>query len=152
MKKFDIKKDRTKIDDILIDATNMQGLTDRHVSHTADVIGKQQVSDSTPTTDTASQELNMCSLTVIYHEDFEDEIIGILGREMAVTRYTKVENVVGARKDTVSAEEVSIGKNHMLIIVGIREDINSIAAALRMLREIKGHGIRGFITPVDDLV
>jgi len=146
MKKFDIKKEKTNIDDIIIDATSMQGLADRHVLDT-------QMSEPIPTAaDTTAQPLNMCSLTVIYHEDFEDEIIGILGREMAVTRYTKVQNVVGARRDTLSAEEVSIGKNHMLIIVGIREDINSIAVALRMLREIKGHGIRGFITPVDDLV
>ena len=41
----------------------------------------------------------MNALTLIYHEDLEPAITGIIQRKMLVARYTRVRDVVGARAD-----------------------------------------------------
>ena len=130
MNDYYIKKDRTNMEDII--------LTKEQVNNSAEI---QNSSD-------------MYSLTVIYHEDFEDEVIGMLSRTMTITRYTKIRDVAGARADTLNNEGglLEIGRNHMLIVVGIHSDIHEIANSLRNLREIKGHGIRGYVTQVENLI
>ena len=95
----------------------------------------------------------MQALTLIYHEDFEPQITGIIQRKMLVARYTRVRDVVGARADIMQDMDITPeGKNHMLIIVATQQVIDEIAAAFRALREMKGHGLRGYITPVDGLI
>jgi hypothetical protein len=90
----------------------------------------------------------MRSLVLIYHEDFEADITGIVQRGMGVARYTKVHNVTGARVDTFhDVDYQPESRNHMLIIVADCTTVQSLAAALRDLRAVKGHGVRGYITP-----
>ena len=95
----------------------------------------------------------MNALTLIYHEDLEPEITGIIQRKMIVARYTRVRDVIGARGDNMADMDiVTEGKNHMLIVVATNEIISELADALRTLREKKGHGLRGYITPVEGLI
>jgi hypothetical protein len=95
----------------------------------------------------------MNALTLVYHEDFEPEITGIIQREMLVPRYTRVRDVIGARGDNMhNLNIVPDGKNHMLFIVASHDIIEELATAFRALRAAKGHGLRGYITPVDGLI
>ncbi|HEX2951116.1 MAG TPA: hypothetical protein VHV83_16350, partial [Armatimonadota bacterium] len=60
----------------------------------------------------------MRALTLIYHEDFEAEITGIVQEKMLVARYTKIRDVIGARTDIMQeADYAPNGQNNMLIIV-----------------------------------
>jgi excinuclease UvrABC helicase subunit UvrB len=95
----------------------------------------------------------MRALTLIYHEDLEPEITGIIQHTMLIARYTKIRDVIGARTDIMQEVDYSAnGKNHMLIIVATQEVIQELAQALRVLRQVKGHGLRGYITPVEGLI
>jgi len=95
----------------------------------------------------------MCALTLIYHEDVEPEIIGIIQRGMTVARYTKVQDVVGARADMLQQTDYEPhGQNQMLIIFAERSVIHQIADALRDLRRSKRHGLRGYVTPVEEVI
>lgn len=95
----------------------------------------------------------MRALTLIYHEDFEPEITGIIQEKMLVARYTKVRDVIGARADSIQDADFSDhGRNHMLIIVATQEIVQELAEALVHLRRTNGHGLRGYITPVEGLI
>lgn len=95
----------------------------------------------------------MRSLVIFYHEDYEAAITGIVQRGMGVARYTKVHNVTGARVDTFhDVDYQPESRNHMLVIVADCGTVAAIATELRALRASKGHGVRGFITPVDDII
>lgn len=105
--------------------------------------------------DTAGDEslVPMRALTLIYHEDFEPEITAIIRDKMMVARYTKVRDVIGARTDNLhSADIAPMGRNHMLIIVASEDVVHDVAQDLRALRQAKGHGLRGYITPVEGLI
>lgn len=95
----------------------------------------------------------MCALTLIYHEDFEPAINGILQRAMSIVRYTKLRDVVGARADTLdNADIAQVGSRHMIVILAEREIINTLLIQLRELRQKKGTGLRGFVTPVEEVI
>lgn len=95
----------------------------------------------------------MRALTLIYHEDFEVEITAVIKRCMAVARYTKIRDVVGARTDEIQEMDYAQnGKNNMLIIVATQEVIFELSQQLRELRQVKGHGLRGYVTPVEGLI
>lgn len=95
----------------------------------------------------------MRALTLIYHEDFEPEITGIIQRKMLVARYTKVRDVQGARADIMQDTDFTPhGQNNMLIIVATQQVVLELAESLRELRLIRGHGLRGYITPVEGLI
>jgi hypothetical protein len=95
----------------------------------------------------------MRSLVLIYHEDFEDAINGIIQRGMGVARYTKIRNVIGARVDTFhDIDYQPESRNHMLILVADCETVHKIAHELKALRESKGHGVRGYITQVEEVI
>lgn len=95
----------------------------------------------------------MNALTLIYHEDIESEITGIIQRKMLIARYTRIRDVIGARADIMADMDIATdGQNNMLIIVATSEVIEKLATAFRALREVKGHGLRGYITPVEGLI
>ena len=95
----------------------------------------------------------MNALTLIYHEDIESEITGIIQRKMLVARYTRIRDVVGARADIMADMDIATdGQNNMLIIVATHDVIAELAISFRALREVKGHGLRGYITPVEGLI
>lgn len=96
---------------------------------------------------------DMCTLTVVYHEDFDLEITAMVKRLMLVPRYTKVQNVVGARSDSNAESEYQVESiRHMLIILTERHTAQGIMEELRQLRKRLGSGFRAYISPVDDVV
>ena len=97
----------------------------------------------------------MCTLTVIYHEDFEPDIMAIIQRHMGVPRYTKVRGVVGARQEIVAAgdyESTPSAHRHLLTTLAERETIYAMLNDLRALRQKKGHGLRGYVTPAEEVI
>jgi len=101
----------------------------------------------------AEHEAEMCVLTLIYHEEYEPAVQGIIQRSMIVARYTKIQDVQGARADMLSGDDYkSTGKNQMLLILAERAVINTIGDELRQLRFQQGHGLRGYITPVEEVI
>ncbi len=101
----------------------------------------------------ASGETPMRALTLIYHEIFEEDIARIVQAQMGVARYTKIRDVIGARLDTMTETDYApTHRNHMLILVADCSTVQAIAAALKALREHSGHGLRGYITPVEDII
>jgi hypothetical protein len=98
---------------------------------------------------------NMCTLTLIYHEDFEADIVATLRRHMHIPRYTKVSGVIGARQDIVAEtdyEATPTDNRHMLVALAERETAYAIIEDLRELRQRKGHWLRGYITPAEEVI
>jgi len=95
----------------------------------------------------------MCTLTIIYHEDFEPDIVGILQRHLGVPRYTKITDVVGARQAGLSESEYQSSEHrHMLVALAERETVYAMLDDLRELRNKKGHGLRGYVTPAEEVI
>ncbi len=95
----------------------------------------------------------MCALTLIYHLEYEPAILGIIQREMAVARYTKIPDVIGARTDMLQHTDYAPdGHYQMLMIFAERAVILDLAEEFRKLRHAKCHGIRGFVTPVEEVI
>ena len=93
-------------------------------------------------------------LTLIYNEEFEPEVIGIIHRQMTIPRYTKVRDVIGARADIQEETDYPLPgvRNHMLIIVAEHDTIDCLLADLKALRANRGHGLRAFVTPVEQVI
>ena len=103
----------------------------------------------------SSTRTAMCTLTIIYHEDYEQDIVMILRQHMHIPRYTKISGVVGARQDIVAEtdyEATPPDSRHMLVALAERETVYGIIEDLRELRERKGHGLRGYISPAEEVV
>ncbi|MHB0935330.1 MAG: hypothetical protein ACYDCO_07040 [Armatimonadota bacterium] len=95
----------------------------------------------------------MCTLTIIYHEDFEPDIVSILQRHLGVPRYTKIQGVVGARQAGLAETEYeSSDCRHMLVSLAERETIYAMLDDLRDLRTKKGHGLRGYVSPAEEVI
>jgi hypothetical protein len=95
----------------------------------------------------------METLFLIYDESFEAEISGIIERGMIVSRYTRVDNVVGARM----VEREAIGyladrRNRLIIIVADPPTIAKLVNDLRELRTRKGHGLRAFVVKAETVI
>lgn len=95
----------------------------------------------------------MSALHLIYHEDLEAKITGIIHTKMLIARYTKIRDVIGARSDMLEKTDyLAQGQNNMLIIVAGHEEILALAEDFRDLRQKTGHGLRGYILPVEGLI
>jgi len=115
----------------------------------------QTPSDTTQTATTpVVTAAEMRSLVLIFHDAFEADITRIIQRLMGVARYTKIRDVVGARIDAIAGTdyEPQQGQNNMLILVADLKTVSQIAEELKALRRKKGHGLRGYVTPVDDII
>jgi len=97
----------------------------------------------------------MYTLTLIYHEDFEPDIVGIIRRHMHIPRYTKISGVVGARQEIVAETDygtMPANNRHMLVALAERETAYAIIEDLRALRQRKGHGLRAYITAAEEVI
>lgn len=95
----------------------------------------------------------MSALHLIYHDDLEAKITGIIQTNMLIARYTKIRDVVGARSDMLDEANYSAhGQNNMLIIVASQKEILMLAEEFRKFRKSAGHGLRGYILPVEGLI
>ncbi|MFB3879908.1 MAG: hypothetical protein ACE149_01530 [Armatimonadota bacterium] len=95
----------------------------------------------------------METLFLIYDEAFEAEITGIIERGMIVSRYTRVDNVVGARM----VEREAIGyladrRNRLIIIVAEPATMAKLVDGLRELRTRRGHGLRAFVVKAETVI
>ena len=91
---------------------------------------------------------------MIYDVQFEAEIAAIIERDMVISRYSRLDNVVGAR---MAAQEARSGylsdrRNRMIIAVAEPETVARIVEGLRALRARKGHGLRAFVVPVSQVI
>jgi hypothetical protein len=96
----------------------------------------------------------MQTLFVIYDEGMEAEITAIIGRGMVVPRYTRIDNVIGARMAEREAETGYLTDRRNRMIVAVAEDpvIEQIAKGLRALRRRKRHGLRAFVVGLKDVI
>ena len=95
----------------------------------------------------------METLFLIYDESFEPEISGIIERGMVVSRYTRVDNVVGARMvEREAAGYVADRRNRLIIIVADPPTIAKLVGALRELRARRGHGLRAFVMKAETVI
>jgi hypothetical protein len=95
----------------------------------------------------------METLFLIYDESFEPEISGIIERGMVVSRYTRVDNVVGARM----AEREATGfladrRNRLIILIAETPTIAKLVDDLRGLRARKGRGLRAFVVKAETVL
>jgi len=96
----------------------------------------------------------METLFVIYDEAFQEEISGVIERDMVVARYSRLDNVIGAR---MAQQEEQSGyladrRNRMIMVVGDPTTIARIVANLRELRTRRGHGLRAFVVPTTEVI
>jgi hypothetical protein len=89
----------------------------------------------------------MKTLFIIYHEDLEEQVCGILQRGMFITRYTRVDDVVGAHMIEVEkmTGHMAERRNRLILVMGEEKTIADIVAELQVLRNKEGHGLRGFV-------
>ena len=96
----------------------------------------------------------METLFLIYHESFEHDVSAIVERHMVVSRYTRIDDVIGARM--VEREEDtgqrSQRQNRIILIVAEPTTIAGMLDELKALREREGHGIRAFVVPVSRVI
>ncbi len=96
----------------------------------------------------------METLFLIYHESFEADVSAIVGRHMVVSRYTRIDDVIGARmvereEDTAQRSE---RQNRIILIVAEPSTIAGMLDELKALREREGHGLRAFVVPVSRVI
>ncbi|NLC59234.1 MAG: hypothetical protein GX774_20545 [Armatimonadetes bacterium] len=92
-------------------------------------------------------------LTLIYDASLENLVTPIFERGMAVTRYSKIEGVTGARMDTLAGGEyASEGQNTLILVIADDGTMEGIVAELRALREQVGHGLRGVVTNAETVI
>jgi hypothetical protein len=96
----------------------------------------------------------MKTLFLIHDEGFEPEVTSLIERDMVVTRYSRIDDVVGARVAELEAETGYTMKRRNRLIIVIAEDelISRLAGELAALRRRKGHGLRGFVVPVEVVI
>jgi len=95
----------------------------------------------------------MQTLFLIYDETFEPEISGIIERGMIVSRYTRIDNVVGARMAQAEAiGYVADRRNRLIIIVAEPPTVAKLVEDLRDLRTRKGHGLRAFVVKAETVI
>ncbi len=96
----------------------------------------------------------METLFIIYDELFEPHIRAIIERGMVVPRYTRIDNVTGARMVHLqeAARYLTDRRNRMIVAVAEEPTIAQMVADLRALRAREGHGLRAFSVPVNHVV
>jgi len=96
----------------------------------------------------------MQTLFLVYHESFDPEVSAIIERHMVVSRYTRIDNVIGARM-VERAEESgrpAERRNRVILLVAEPNTITGILNELKALREREGHGLRAFVVKTDAVI
>lgn len=86
-------------------------------------------------------------LFIIYHEDLEPQVRNVLHRGMVVPRYTRIDDVIGARM-VEAEEETGIATerhNRMVTVIADENIIGELVSDLERVRRAEGHGLRGFV-------
>jgi hypothetical protein len=87
------------------------------------------------------------ALFIIYHKDLEAQVRQVVDRGMAVPRYTRIDEVIGARMvEMAEASGYATDRhNQLIILLGEEGVINNLVRELQVLRRQQGHGLRGFV-------
>ena len=96
----------------------------------------------------------METLFIIYDELFDEEVRAIIERGMVIPRYSRIDNVIGARTVEMQHQSSYLDdrRNRMIVAIGEPAVIAQIVAELRALRDREGHGLRAFVVPVLEVV
>ena len=95
----------------------------------------------------------METLFLIYDESFESEISGIIERGMIISRYTRVDNVVGARMvEREATGFLADRRNRLILVIAEPPTMARLVADLRELRTRKGHGLRAFVVKAETVI
>jgi hypothetical protein len=93
-------------------------------------------------------------LHLIYDLEFEPLVTAILHRDMVIPRYTRLEGVTGARaiQAALRGDYALAQKNRMLIVIAPEAQIAKLVAELKQLRVRLKHGLRGYVTPAEQVI
>lgn len=92
-------------------------------------------------------------LTLIYDEELDLQVTPVFHRKMEVTRYSKIEGVVGARMEALAGSDFAGDRrNNIILVVTDDETMRQIVEELRTLREHLGQGIRGIVTNAEVVI
>ena len=96
----------------------------------------------------------METLFLIYDEALEGEVRGVIERGMVVPRYSRIDEVIGARMVGLEAagDYVADRRNRMIMLVAEVHTMGDLVAELRALRRREGHGLRAFVVPVKEVI
>lgn len=96
----------------------------------------------------------MQTLFVIYDEAFQTELSAIIEQDMVVARYSRIDDVIGARMAEQEAQSgyLTDRRNRMIVVVAEPSTITRIVGDLRALRQRKGHGLRAFVVPATTVI
>jgi hypothetical protein len=102
----------------------------------------------------ATKSTRMETLVVIYDEAFQAEISAVVERGMVVPRYTRIDDVIGARMAEREAQSGYLAdrRNRIILVVAEPPTIARMLSDLRALRNQKRRGIRAFVVPVSEVV
>ncbi len=96
----------------------------------------------------------METLFIIYDVLFESHIREIIERGMVIPRYTRIDEVIGARAAELEAVTSYVADRHNRMIIAVAE-APTIAAMVRELQELRareGHGLRAFVVPATTVI
>ncbi len=96
----------------------------------------------------------MEALFLIYDEVLEGDVRSVIERGMIVPRYSRVDEVIGARMVGLEAagNYLSDRRNRMIMLVAEPHTIGDLITELRALRQREGHGLRAFVVPVTEVI
>ncbi len=95
----------------------------------------------------------METLFLIYDVSFETDITAIIERGMVVSRYTRVDNVVGARMvEREATGYIADRPNRLIIVIADTPTMAVLVDDLRELRTRKGHGLRAFVVKTETVI
>ncbi len=93
-------------------------------------------------------------LHLIYDVEVEPMIQGILHRGMVIPRYTRFNDVTGAR--AIALEEqtdyTTEPKNRMVLVIAPAPVMDQLVIQLKQLRARLKHGIRGYVSSAEQII
>ena len=96
----------------------------------------------------------METLFLIYEQTLEEEIERIIERDMVVSRFTRVDDVIGARVATREENRGRLARrrNRLIMIIAEKPTIARLVEHLRALRSREGHGLRAFVVQATTVI
>lgn len=93
-------------------------------------------------------------LHLIYDMELEPMIHGILHRGMVIPRYTRLNDITGARAIELEhhADYEMEARNRMVIVIAPGPIMDRLVVELKELRARLKHGIRGYVTSAEQFI
>jgi hypothetical protein len=96
----------------------------------------------------------MEALFLIYDKALQAEVSAVIERDMVVSRYTRIDQVIGARTAEREARSGYLAdrRNRIILVVAEPPTIARLVTDLHSLRQRKGHGLRAFVVPATRVI